>query len=694
MNRKQSIYFLFVVIFSFFGHSTSYAQSQLIQKGDRLYDNKEYSLASSYYEKYLSNNENFELKRKLVRCYIATNKDRLAIQLMNKIVTDPKVIPDDYLMYANLLKRENNYEKAKIWFKKYANIHPKNKLVSNLILSCNLINELEDNKFYTTNSLNINSPQSDFASAIYKNGIVFVSGRKNESSKQIDGRTGEYYLDLYYSKKEGNKFLPPVPFDKGLNTKYHEGPACFTKNNKFIYFTRNKGNLNLEGKSELNIYTARFNGENWDKPELFQFSGQNYSIGHPCISSDGRDLYLISNMSGGYGGTDIYVCHKLGFSWSYPINLGPNVNTSGNEMFPFIAEDGYLYFASDGHIGFGGLDIFKTIFQQNQWTYPVNLGPPFNSSKDDFGYLVDKNKELGYFSSNRNNNDDIFEFHENKDMVDHLKGRIVKSTNRESLENVQVSLMDNLSKEKTDSTDTKGFFTFKIFKGKNYSLIINKPGYKTKRILYFASDNNSAPAQLNILMEPTKWMPLKGNIIDQFSARSIENASIDIVNISYNINSFSRSDKYGDFEIRIDPSKSYNIIIQKEGYFTKVLRNYKYKSDKFEQIELQRFNKNQNMELYGSEFKNESADLEKSTINELENLAGLLQVNPHVAIEIIGYTHSDKGRKENRILSMKRAKNAAAFLINKGITPNRIKTRAAGYNSGKSALIVKLIEAF
>ena len=694
MNRKQNIFFLFIIIYFFIGHSSLCAQGKLTQKGNQLYDNKEFSLATGYFEKYLATRNNFDIKRKLAICYIATNKDNDAVVLLKDIVVNPQAIPEDYLLYANLLKRENKYEEAKFWFKKYAAFHPNNKLISNLILSCNLINELEDNKLYTIKPLEINSNQSDFASAIYNNGLVFVSGRKNKTSKQIDGRTGEYYLDMYYSKKEGNHFSLPVQFSDKLNTKYHEGPASFTKNEKFIYFTRNKGNLNLEGKSELNIYTARFNGETWDKPELFQFSGQNYSIGHPCISADGRDLYLISNMSGGYGGTDIYVCHKLGFSWSYPINLGPNVNTAGNEMFPFIAEDGYLYFSSDGQIGFGGLDIFKTIFTQNQWTYPINLGPPFNSSKDDFGFLIDKNKEFGYFSSNRNNNDDIFEFHQNPDKIQTLKGRIITSTIKKSIKNVQVSLMDNLSKEKIAITDSSGFFNFKIFKDKNYSILVDKPGYKTKRILYFPVHNNTTPAQLNILMEPTKWVKFKGNVIDQFSARSIKNANIEIINKTYQINRLCKTDKYGDFEQEIDPSKSYTVIIQKEGYFTKLIPDYKYKLDKLEQIELQLFNKNQNMQLYDAEFKIGSAKIQESTRNELEKLSELLLVNPHVIIEIIGYTHSDKGKKDNKILSEKRTENAANYLIKKGITPNRIRTQAAGYNTGKSALVVKLIEAF
>lgn len=694
MNRSQISQFIFVFLFTFAGVLTSSAQSNTEQKGDRLYNNKEFAAAIHYYEKELENSDNLAVKRKLVYCYLKTLKDTKANFLLENIVASPNVVAEDYLLYANLLKRLRNYEKAKIWFKKYAELNPDDKNIDKLILSCDLINELEDKQLYSTESVSINSPQADFASAFYKNGLVFVSGRKNQTSREIDGRSGEYYLDMYFAEKSGDRFLQPESFSDEFNTKYHEGPACFSANEKFIFFTRNKGNLNLEGKSELNLYSARHNGKKWDKAELFQFSGKNYSMAHPSISPDGRNLFFISNMDGGYGGTDIYVCRKFGFAWSRPINCGPSINTDGNEMFPFIAEDGYLYFASDGHIGFGGLDIFKSIFEQNEWTYPVNLGPPFNTSKDDFGYLIGKNKDIGYFSSSRNGSDDIFEFKQNPDKIQSLSGRLIASTTKAGLKDVEVILMENLSKEKTTLSDDKGLFTFDIFKGKNYSLIVTKPGFKTKRILYFAQDDENTPKQLNISMDTTQWVKFNGNIIDQFSARAVKEASVQIINQTYRSNSVSISDEYGDFEQDIDPSKSYDIIIQKEGYFTKVINNYKYQSDKFEQIELQKFSTNQNMELYAVEFDPGAWELKKNTIQELNNLAGLLKVNPHISVEINGFTDQDKGKKENKILCEKRAKLAAEYIISKGITANRVQYKSSGFDSGRSALVVKLIEAF
>ncbi|WP_421918265.1 OmpA family protein [Marinifilum sp.] len=681
-------FFLIIV-----GNITLSAQSQLVQKGNRHFNNNEFANAINYFQKFLEGNNDIETERKLAKCYVQIHKDSEALHIMEKLVSDLRANSKDFLNYAYLLKRMRKYDEAKHWFKKYAKIKPRDQKIKNLILSCNLINELEDKEQFIVNPISINSTQSDFASALYKDGLVFVSGRYNKTSKQIDGRTGEHYLDLYYAERVRDRFLEAIPFSNIFNTKYHEGPACFTPNEHFIFFTRNKGNLNLEGKSELNIFTSRFNGKSWDKPELFLFSGRAYSVGHPSISPDGRSLYFISNMKGGYGGTDIYLCRKLGFSWSKPINLGPTVNTSGNEMFPFIGHDNYLYFASDGHIGFGGLDIFKTTFAQNHWTFPVNLGPPFNSEKDDFALIFKGSKEEGYFSSNRSGNDDIFFFKQNPEKVKSLHGRVVDLKSKQSISDVEIVLMDKLSKEKVTKSSEKGMFKLDVLEGENYSLIVSKPGYKSKRILYF-NQKGSIPKQLNISMETTPWVKFKGVVMDQYSGRALEHATIELISRSYKTDSYCETNDYGEFVHDIDPSQSYDIIIRQDAYFTKVISNYRYQGDQFEQIELQKFNKNDNMQLFGVEYKKNSVELSDNTITELDNLANLLLVNPNIAIQIIGFTNFDNGRKDNKILSLERASRAAEYVISKGITSNRVEYKSGGYDAGKPALTVKLLEAF
>jgi outer membrane protein OmpA-like peptidoglycan-associated protein len=693
MNLKKTLFFILIILVQLLNSNFIWGQDKNAIRGDRYYKNREFSNAIYFYQKYLEESNDIITKKKLADCFIQINNDVQAKNIIEQYIDSDQSNSKDYLQYAHLLKRLQNYNEARFWFKKYSEKNPTDKNINQLILSCELIDEMKDDELYIIRPLEINTPQSDFATSIHKNGLLFLSGRENSTSRKIDGRTGDYYLDLYYSEKNAGSFLPATAFDEKLNTKYHEGPACFSPNGKFIYFTRNKSHLNLEGKSELNIYSSRFNGKEWDKPELFKFAGKNYSMGHPCFSDNGRFLFFISDMEGGYGGTDIYLCRKQGFSWSYPINLGPAVNTDGNEMFPYMASDGFLYFASDGHIGLGGLDIFKTTFVQNEWTYPVNIGLPFNSNKDDFGILISPNKVFGYFSSNRNGNDDIFEFSQNPLKIHTLKGRITDYNTKEKLDEVKVTLTENLSKERSTYTDENGNFSFDIFKGINYSIIVQKPEFKTKRILYFP-DKSGKTRELQIAMESTQWKLFKGNIIDRYSARPIEKAGVEIVNTTYKSANYIETDKFGDFELKIDPSKRYDIIINKQGYFTKVISNYSYFSDKYEQIELERFHKNELIELYGATFLDQEFELNEKTKEELDQIIQLLKVNPHIAIQIIAYTNKDKGKRKNHDLTKKRAQNAAKYLVNKGITKNRVLYKAGDHSPNKSVLVIKLIEAF
>ncbi|MFA8433691.1 MAG: carboxypeptidase regulatory-like domain-containing protein [Marinifilaceae bacterium] len=678
-------------------------QKAVLLKANRYFSHQEYSLAAKHFETYLKNKTyittyTFKTMLSLSQCYKMTNEDEKALNLYQKIVEAPQAKPEHYLVYAQLLKHTQKYQEAKKWFTKYKTLTPADTRIDALIHSCDLINELETDSLYIIHPLNINTPQSDFASAFYKEGIVFLSGRPNNTSSSIDRRTGEHYLDLYYSKKQKRNHSTPVAFSKIFNTKYHEGPACFSQNQRFIYFTRNKQGVNLEGKSELNIYTARFNGKHWDKPELFQFAGYYYSMGHPSLSPDGQYLYFISNMEGGYGGTDIYVCQKQGFGWSRPVNLGPQINTMGNEMFPYMAEDNYLYFASNGHVGLGGLDIFKSLFHQNQWSVPTNIGPPFNSSGDDFGFFINTNKDHGYFSSNRpggKGGDDIYEFEINPERAIHLQGRISNAKTKTALDKVEITLIDKLSKEGSTHTDSLGNFHFLIAPNKDYSLIIRKPGFKTKRILYFAKQHkHRKKPRINIRMETTPWKKLSGKIIDSYTNRNLKNATVQVISKPFNINQLVKTDPNGYFELAIDPEKSYRLLIQCKGYFTKVVSDYKHEDGKFEKVKLQRIAKNRYMELEGHHFKKGTYKLSGETQEELQNLAYLLINNPHITIELGAYTYMDKGRKENEKLCTKRAQEAANFIINKGIAPNRITLKSLGYNKDHAQLVAKVTEAF
>ncbi|MDE5420626.1 OmpA family protein [Ancylomarina sp. DW003] len=682
---------IFVAIILTFASSNVFAQNRDLEKGQRFFTKKEYKLAIPYLKRYSQNHKDLSARRDLFRCYVETRQNNEALNLAKQMVQNPNAEAIDFLNYAKLLKKLSRYDESEEWYTKYSKLNPKDKIALQHIQAFKLKKEIVDDTLYFARSININTDRTDYATSLHKGGLILVSGRQNKYSKQISRENKDHYFNLYITKKLGSKYSTPKLLSKDLSTKYHEGSASFSANEQFIYFSRNKGIVDLNGQSQLNIYMSRFNKGKWDKPELFKYAADDYSTGHPSISKDGRLLFFISNMPGGYGGTDIYYCRKQGFSWGPPINLGPSINTSGDEMFPYISDDHYLYFASSGHIGFGGLDIFKSTFEQNHWNYPVNIGFPFNSEKDDFAYLYDDKNKIGYFSSNRNGNDDIYEFETNIKKLKNLKGKISKLRPNHPIDSVSVFLVDkNIILDKT-YTDASGNFNFNIFKDKKYSLIIQKQGFKTKRVLYFP--NNLAKGRsIKIRLEESPWAQLKAFVKNQFSSKPIKNAKVEIVNKTYNMSTSRSTDANGNFSIDVDTGNYYDIIVSKPGYFTTVLNNYMH--DDIQSVDLIKTKGNQTVEIQTSTFPNQGWLLTEVNKGELNNVIEILNNNPDILIEVRASTKVDNGSKKNKVLCLKRATEAMNYMITKGIPANRIRVKAIGFNTRSASIVVKLVESF
>lgn len=688
---KKLLTTIFVTIIFISPLSVVFAQNKNLEKGQRFVAKKEYRLAIPYLEKYTQKSNNKSAQRKLLTCYLETKQDKVALELAKRIANKSTAEAIDFLNYANLLKKLHQYDDAKKWYLKYSKLNRSDKTVLQHIKTFNLISEISNDSLYLANPININTKQTDYANSLYKDGLILVSGRPNKHSKQINRNNKEHYFNFYYTKKVGSKYSIPKLFSNELSTKYHEGSTSFSANEQFIYFSRNTGIVDLNGQAQLNIYMSRFNKGKWDKPELFQYAGDKYSTGHPSVSEDGKLLFFISNMPGGYGGTDIYYCRKQGFSWGPPINLGPVINTSSNEMFPYISDDQFLYFASSGHIGLGGLDIFKSKFEQNNWLYPINIGYPFNSNKDDFAYIFDHKNNTGLFSSNRNGSDDIFEFKTNTNKLDSLEGKIYKIRSNKPLDSVTIHLMDKKLVLAKTYTDSFGGFKFKIFKDKKYSIFIQKEDFKSKRVLYFPQ-TLSKKGNVKIRLEESPWANIKAFVKNQFSSKPIKDAKVEIVNKTYNLSSYYKTDANGNFSIKVDTGNKYDVIVSKTGYFTTILNNYI--NDEIQSIDLINTKGNQTIELFTSTFPDQSWLLSEITKGELNNVIEILKHNPDILIEIRASTKIDNGGKKNKILCIKRGTEAMKYMVSKKIPANRIKIKAIGFNTRSSSIVVKLVESF
>lgn len=270
---------------------------------------------------------------------------------------------------------------------------------------------------YEVNLTEFSSKQDDeYSSTFHKDGIVFCSNRRTDLFVTFSTPEDKELFNMFYVPTKGDSLgKAPSILSPLLMTNFNDGPACFGKNDSLIIFSRNnkvtsKKRDTKDDKNKLGLFTSHLNSDGWSNPEPFIHNNIKYHITMPSISEDGKQLFFVSDMPRGLGGLDIYMCEKINNEWSVPKNLGPKINTKNSESFPYISPSGELFFASSGHNSIGGLDIFSSKNLNGEWGEVLHIGAPINSEYDDFGLITDYNFEKGYFSSNRDGGDNIYDF--------------------------------------------------------------------------------------------------------------------------------------------------------------------------------------------------------------------------------------------------------------------------------------------
>lgn len=388
---------------------------KLLKKANFFFNENNYKQAIFLYKDVLLTDNSLDAKAKLAECYqkIAdyTNAEYWYKQVMSLNPNEPIY----KLKYARMLQTIGRCSDAKKYFLDYGKFDI---LGEALAQGCDSITQFNKNAhLYNIQYLPFNTPNTEMSAMPYMQGIVFASNQSETNPLQA---TNPNLLELFYAEKQlGNAFMPPKKIKGGINTEFNESNPCFTPNKTQMFFTRNVKTKQANKPNVLGIFYSQLDPiqNQWLKAQPFVFNQIEYSIAYPTLSPDGQTLYFASDMpaDGAQGGMDLYTCSRLdSVSWTQPINLGADVNTTADEAFPYMHTDGTLYFSSNGRAGLGGLDIFKTIFTNNKWTQPQNLGAPFNSLKDDFSIVfLSDNAQSGYFSSNRESTtqlDDIYYF--------------------------------------------------------------------------------------------------------------------------------------------------------------------------------------------------------------------------------------------------------------------------------------------
>ncbi|MCA1918285.1 MAG: OmpA family protein [Flavobacterium piscis] len=490
---KKSI--LFYIVFLSFCVSAMYAQKATIKRAEKKYDSYAYIDVIQTYEKVaLKGYKSEDMFKKLGNSYYFNANYESASKWYGELFAmNPNVESEYYFRYAQSLKSTGELKKSNQLMAEFYTKSQNDSRGKLYNKTSNYLDEIKANSGrYNIEDARINSKYSDYGTFVYDNKIYFASARDTGNfSQRKHTWTGEYFTNLYFSSVDSVKVKK---IKNGLNSKFHEATPVFTKDGKTVYFTRNNYVNGKKGKSDkkinfIKLYRATLQNNKWTNITALPFASDNYSTAHPALSPDERTLYFASDMPGTFGQSDLYkVSINDNGGFGTPENLGKTINTEGKETFPFVTDENEIYFASDGHPGLGGLDVFAGKLNKDGTISDIqNLGNDINSPQDDFAYVIDPVSRIGYFSSNKDGgqgSDDIYKFVENKALrcVQQLSGQITDAVTGAILPESKVTLYENRTEKNTTITDNNGAYKFEVDCGKTYNVRAEKVEYATQEI--------------------------------------------------------------------------------------------------------------------------------------------------------------------------------------------------------------------
>ena len=486
---------LCLAIISFLSNS-GFAQKAKIAAADKKYNSYAYIDAIQTYERLAEKGyQSVEMFEKLGNAYYFNSDFEKAAQSYEKLYQlQSELAPEYFYRYAQSLKATGKEKEAATILAKFENKSSDDSRSKRLKNNTDYLEDIKANVgIYTIVNAGINSKYSDYGSAIVDNKLIFTSARDTGGvGQRKHAWTGEHFTNLYAAGVNG-ELIPsnPVRYDANVNSKFHEATPVFTKDGNTMYFTRNNYLDGKKGKDAnkvtlLKIYKATLVNNRWTNVTELPFNSNNFSTAHPALSPDEQTLYFVSDRPGTIGQSDLYkVAINSNGTYGEPINLGVEINTEGRETFPFVTKDNQLYFASDGHPGLGGLDVFTTkINNDGSFGEVENDGAEVNSPKDDFGYYRDSEINKGFFSSNRDGglgSDDIYRFTSKDKCKQILKGIVTDSATGETLAGVQLILLNKQYKVIAETTsDALGYYAFDVNCRRTYHVRANKKDYTSK----------------------------------------------------------------------------------------------------------------------------------------------------------------------------------------------------------------------
>lgn len=695
----------------------AFGQSSKLKKADNYYDHLAYAYAAPLYEELTgSSYDNPKLQSKLATSYFHMGNMQRAEECFENVVNTNEATDQDIFFYAQALKQNGNYQKSDEWMQKFHQRNAKDARANSYVQEPNYLTEIEKKgeKFEIKN-LNVNSDASDFGGypSIDGKTSYFVSARRKTAAVKSEfGWNSRRFLDLYSSTVGSDQEMTdPQLVSKKVNTKFHEGPMCFTRDGGYVYFTRNniaKGSdrKDDQGIQNLKLYRSRVddNGK-WVDELVLPFNSRDYSVGHPSVSPDGKILYFVSDMPGGFGGADLYkVDVSADGTLGTPVNMGSQFNTEGHEMFPWISEEGHLFFSSNGHIGMGGLDVFVAMAKRaGGFGKIVNVGKPVNSNKDDFAFTMNSDNKTGYFSSNRGNgkgDDDIYSFvlaePFKKPLI--VEGVISDQRNNEILPLSEVKLLD----EKGDLiastfSDEKGAYTFDVEPERDYTVTAKKDDFQDN-LGSFTTKN--LPKDVDVVrrdvpLDKTPKFSLYALVTDAKTKQPLEGVTLRIIdNITGEefiqaITPTSGDALKGIEDRMIGDPLSYTIKLSKDGYYPKtvsfeseikkpgVINVHEALAGGLE-LEPEGALLSKMVEINPIFFDFDKYNIRPDAQVELNKLVKIMNQYPKMEIEIGSHTDCRANEAYNRRLSENRARSSASYVKAKISNPARIYGKGYG----------------
>lgn len=674
----------------------------------------------------------------------------------------PDEYVQSYLYFAQALASNGKYQEAQEAYEKYNSVQKadtRGPMFSRLYRDVSVLSRNAGN--YKVDFLSVNSTKAEFSPILYKDGLVFVSAQRNEGVglKRVFNWNNTPFLDLYYmpepkrvealktvalggSKQtkvprnkrvrylgkddytphtsndsrtvgyfgginlnEGlgygdNSLTESARFSQSLNTKYHEGPATFSRDGSRVIFTRNnytdgKYRESSDGINKLKLYTAQQINGDWKEPEEIAFNSNEYSTGHPALGRMDQLLYFVSDMPGGFGGTDVYVARWEKDHWGRPVNLGATVNTKGNELFPFLDEKENLYFASDGHAGLGDLDLFYApMSDDGLWAKSVqNLGEPINSNKDDFGIVTDGERKNGYFSSNRKNggaDDDIYRFKREGSLYHcrELVVAVVDAKSKVPLPKVLLSIenADNADDQRELKTDSLGNIRLCLeadnefrFRASTEGYIDSKVGFSTRNL------QDDQPTRLEISIDKPRVAgasaaavgtnQLRGRVITHANRQPIPGVKVILRDECDGSIQETITGEDGYYLFATAPGCDYTLEAMKDNMGT---LGSKIRKEGSGAPDLVMFRKGDVIKIDNIYYDLNKFAIRPNATTDMDKLVQLMKKYPAMKIEMRSHTDSRASAKYNKTLSTNRARAAVAYLKKKGIKQDRLTAKGCG----------------